>query len=577
VSVETGRSVPSGVPIDDPVDHEWEVGLEPPAVQRDREAAERRRAGRPRPRPAGTRSRTVASLALAWRQLTSMRTALLLLFMLAIAAVPGSLLPQRAVNPLRVQQYLQDHPRLGPFLDRLSGFNVFSAPWFSAIYVLLMVSLIGCVVPRMRLYVRTLRKPPPKAPAHPARLAAGMSWTTAASPEEVVTAARSLLQRARYRAVIGDPAGGATVAAEKGELRETGNLLFHFSLILLLVGVALGSLYGYSGSVLIPEGRTFTNSLVAYDAFTPGARVDSSRLQPFSFRLNSFSSTYRASGEPAAFSADVALRSSIGAPARDATVRVNHPLTLGQTKVYLTGHGYAPHFVLRDRTGRVLFDDYVPCTPRGTTTEPVLSSCTVKIPDAGLAPAGNLKVPQQFAFRASLAADPVGGTPALHNPQLELSAFVGDLHLDEGTPQNVYSLDPTGLKPIRTNGAGGTSQLVQTVNAGPGAGGIVTGLPDGLTLTVDGVHNWSVFALKHDPGKELVLAAAVLLLIGLVLTLTVRRRRLWVRAERSADGATLVEVGGVARTGDLSAEFEELAARLKGRLPDGTPPVVPTT
>ena len=44
------------------------------------------------------------------------------------------------------------------------------------------------------------------------------------------------------------------------------------------------------------------------------------------------------------------------------------------------------------------------------------------------------------------------------------------------------------------------------------------------------MRDWSVFAVKHDPGKELVLAAAVLLLIGLVLTLTVRRRRIWVRA-----------------------------------------------
>jgi cytochrome c biogenesis protein len=578
VTVETGSQppVPSGVPIDDPVDREWEAGLEPRAVQRDREAAERRSAGgtgRP-PRPTRTRSRMVASAALAWRQLTSMRTALMLLFLLAIAAVPGSLLPQRSVNPLRVQQYLQDHPSIGPFFDRLSGFNVFSAPWFSAIYVLLMVSLVGCVVPRLRLHLRTLLQPPPRAPAHPSRLPSGAAWTTSLPADEAVAAARSTLRRARFRVAIRPAApdeaagSGAAVSAEKGMLRETGNLLFHFSLIGMLVGVAVGSLFGYSGSVLIPEGRTFTNSLVAYDAFTPGARVDQSRLQPFSFTLRDFSATYRASGEPATFNAAVAFRPHLGAPAQDVDVRVNRPLTLGQTKVYLTGHGYAPHFVLRDRSGRILFDDYVPCTPRGGT-EPARSSCTVKIPDAGLAPAGPLRVPQQLAFRASMLADPAGGTAELRNPQLELSAFVGDLHLDEGTPQNVYSLDPSGLNPVRTAGAGGQDQLIQAVDIGPGAGGRVTGLPDGLTLEVDGVHDWSVFAMKHDPGKELVLAAAVLLLLGLVLSLTVRRRRMWVRATPvdGESGRTLVEVGGVARTGDLSAEFEDLVARLRDRLP----------
>jgi cytochrome c biogenesis protein len=500
-----------------------------------------------------------------------MRTALLLLFLLAVAAVPGSILPQRSVNPLRVQQYLQEHPSLGPFLDRLSGFNVFSAPWFSSIYVLLMVSLVGCVVPRLRLHVRTLLRPPPKAPAHPARLPAGQSWITRATPDEVVEAARSTLRRARFRVAIGPAREGAAVAAEKGQLRETGNLLFHFSLIAVLVGIAIGSLFGYSGSALIPEGRTFTNTLVAYDAFTPGARVDQSRLQPFSFTLRDFSASYRASGEPAAFDAAVAYRPGPGAPLRDVDIQVNKPLTLGQTKVYLTGHGYAPHFVLRDRAGRVLFDDYVPCTPRGGT-EPVRSSCTVKVPDAGLAPAGKLQVPQQLAFRASLLADPAGGTAELRKPQLELSSFVGDLHLDEGTPQNVYSLDPSGLTPIRTTGAGGAGQLVQTVEVGPGAAGTVTDLPDGLTLSVDGVRDWSVFAVKHDPGKGLVLAAAVLLLLGLVLSLTVRRRRIWVRAGSVENGRTLVEVGGVARTGDLPAEFAELADRLRDRLPPATPP-----
>jgi cytochrome c biogenesis protein len=561
--------LPAGVPIDDPADAEWEAGLEAPAVRRDREAAEAKAAGEPKPRPKRTRARWVATLAAAWRQLTSMRTALLLLLLLAVAAVPGSIFPQRPVNPLRVQQYLSDHPKWGPFLDRLSGFDVFTAPWFSAIYVLLMVSLIGCVVPRLRMHVKTLLAPPPKAPAHPSRLPSGASWTTDLAPEEAVARARAVLRKARFRAVLGDRSNGFTVASEKGLLRETGNLLFHFSLIAVLVGVAVGSLFGYSGSVLVPEGKTFTNTLVAYDAFTPGARVDRSKLQPFSLALDDFTATYRATGEPAAFAAAVQLRTGLDGPPRSEVLRVNHPLTLGQTKVYLTGHGFAPHFVLRDRTGQVLFDDYVPCTPRGGT-EPARSSCTVKIPDVGLPPAGPLRVPQQLAFRSSLIADFAGGTAELRSPVMQLSSFVGDLHLDEGIPQNVYSLDPSGLDPVRTTGAGGADQLVQTVAVGPGPGGVVSGLPNGMTLSVDGVRDWSVFAVKHDPGKRLVLAAAVLLLIGLVLTLTIRRRRVWVRAtalpRNAADegpGRTLIEVGGVTRAGDISVEFDELVGRLQ--------------
>jgi len=78
-----------------------------------------------------------------WTQLTSMRTALVLLFALALAAVPGSLLPQRSVAPVRVDDYLAAHPRLGPILDRIGAFEVYTSPWFSAVYLLLFVSLVG--------------------------------------------------------------------------------------------------------------------------------------------------------------------------------------------------------------------------------------------------------------------------------------------------------------------------------------------------------------------------------------------------------------------------------------------------
>jgi cytochrome c biogenesis protein len=75
-----------------------------------------------------------------WRGLTSMRTALLLLSLLALAAVPGTLLPQRGLNPIKVDDFFTAHPSLAPLLDRLSLFDVFAAPWFAAIYLLLFIS-----------------------------------------------------------------------------------------------------------------------------------------------------------------------------------------------------------------------------------------------------------------------------------------------------------------------------------------------------------------------------------------------------------------------------------------------------
>jgi len=510
-----------------------------------------------------------ATVVRAWRQLTSMRTALLLLFLLAVAAVPGSLLPQRSVSPLRVQQYLQDHPKLGPFLDRLSGFSVFSSPWFGAVYALLFISLIGCLFPRMRLHARALVRRPPATPAHPARLSTGTSFSTTALPAEALAAARAQLRRSRFR-VAEDP---GALAAEKGYLRETGNLVFHVSLVVLLVGIALGSLRGYSGTVLVVQGDSMSNNLVQYDQFSHGALVDPARLRPFSFRLDQFTAAYQPDNTPRDFRADLAFRADPSSPTRRVPVRVNHPLRVGEAKVYLVGHGYAIHVVLRDRSGAVVLDDAVPCTPTNQVT--LYSQCTIKVPDTGLPATGSPKRPQQLAFAGPLTptpppdGSPVSTSPLLQNPVLRLQVYVGNLHLDEGIPQNVYSLNTRDLRVANTGGPTGANRTAQLLQLSDPSRRTLTGLPGGMTLTADSVVPFATFAVKDDPGKGLVLAASVLLLLGLVGSLVVRRRRVWVRVAAGEGGRTVVEMGGIARSGDLSAEFDDLVAGIHSRLPKG--------
>ncbi len=102
-----------------------------------------------------------------WRSLTSMGTALVLLFLLALAAIPGALLPQRGLNAAKVDDYLAAHPLIGPWLDELQAFDVFSSFWFTAIYVLLFVSLVGCLAPRTIEHARSLRATTGRRPAQP--------------------------------------------------------------------------------------------------------------------------------------------------------------------------------------------------------------------------------------------------------------------------------------------------------------------------------------------------------------------------------------------------------------------------
>src|SRR5689334_24251832 len=227
-----------------------------------------------------------------WRQLTSMRTALILLFLLALGSVPGSVLPQQGLNPQAVQEYYAAHPALAPLLARFSLFNVFAAPWFAAIYLLLFLSLAGCVVPRTFRQFGTARQQPPRAPRNLSRLPLSVTMASPLAPDAALARASALLAGKRFRVRTGD----GWISAEKGYLREAGNLLFHLALLALLAAVSLGGLFGYKADRLLVAGTSFANTVTALDTFRPGRLVSSSDLQPFSLTLNRFSASYVTSG-----------------------------------------------------------------------------------------------------------------------------------------------------------------------------------------------------------------------------------------------------------------------------------------
>ncbi len=397
---------------------------------------------------------TVGMLRWAWRQLTSMKTALLLLFLLALASVPGSLLPQRGVNPVRVSDYRAANPGVAPWLDRLGLFDVYSSPWFAATYLLLFVSLVGCVLPRTVQHWRALRGNPPPAPRNLSRLPVSRSFTTTEAPAAVLERAQRSLRGSRHRVVSGD----GWVASEKGYARETGNLVFHLSLLVLLVGVAVGSLWGVKGVALVVEGEGFANTVTQYDQVTPGAAFDLGSLAPFSFKLDDFRATYETGtvqrGAARTFEADLSVRDEPGTAPRTVTVEVNKPLDVDGYKVFLVGHGYAPTFTITDGRGKVVLDQSVPCIPQdGNFT----SQCVLKVPDAR---------PDQLAFTGYFfptvidGGGPVSYFPGALSPQVYLNAWTGDLQLDNGVARSVYSLDTSGLNPVKAKTTDGAPLVI---------------------------------------------------------------------------------------------------------------------
>jgi cytochrome c biogenesis protein len=491
-----------------------------------------------------------------WRRLTAMRTAIVLLFLLALAAVPGSLLPQRSLSQSNVTQYFADHPDLAPVLDRLYLFDVFSSPWFAAVYLLLFVSLIGCVLPRALEHLRALRAAPPAAPRHLMRLPDAGELTTALPVDDALDVVEEELRVRRYRVVR----RAGELSAEKGHLKETGNLLFHLSLVALLLGLAGGKLWGYEGSILVTEGQGFCNSFQQYDTYSSGALVDSGDLAPLCVDLEKFRAEYEPDLTASSFTADIRYGPP-GEEGRARTIGVNDPLRVDGERVYVTGHGFSPTFSVSRPDGAAITDVSVPFLPADQTT--MASEGALKLPDLGEASDDQLALEGFFAPTGVVQGGVLTSVdPRPLAPQVAIVVYQGYLGLDSGIPQSVYSLDATQIDRGRLTEAGAANLSV----------GESLTLDDGTTVTFTGFREFAALQYSHDPGQGWVLAAAVALLLGLLGMLLLRRERVFARvAVRPGDGGTVLTLASLTRgSGENGPRFaalsDDLAHVLAARL-----------
>jgi len=497
-----------------------------------------------------------------WRALTSMGTALALLFLLALGAVPGALLPQRSLNESKVEQYLAAHPVLGPWLDRLQLFDVFSSFWFTAVYALLFISLVGCLTPRTFEHIRGLRAVPVAVPRNLGRLPKHARSDVAGSPEALAALISDELRG--WRRVTRQVGGATEISAEKGYLREFGNIVFHFSLLGLLAAVAIGKLFSYEGNVIVIAngGPGFCSaSPAAFDSFRAGNSVDGTSLYPMCLRVNDFQARYLPNGQATAFVSNIEYQAGDDLASgtwRPYTLEVNHPLRIGGDRVYLQGHGYAPTFTVTFPGGQTRTQT-IQWRPDDALT--LLSSGVVRVdPPAGLYPPDQRRK-NQIAITGLLApTQQLDGTllssgfPALNDPAVAIDIYRGDAGLDSGRPQSLFTLDSRLIEQKRLTKVKRTNlTLGQEVR-----------LDDGTVVRFDKATPFVNLQVSHDPAQVWVLVSAMTMMAGLLVSLIVRRRRVWARITPDGTGTVRVELGGLARTDNSGwgGEFDSLTRRV---------------
>src|SRR6266545_2052099 len=366
------------------------------------------------------------------------------------------------------------------------------------------------------------------------------SFHTDASPERAVELTSQTLKRHRFRLATH---GRGELSAEKGFLREAASLLFHVSFLVLLVGLAYGKGFGYRGQATVVEGETWADARINYDAFTPGRYFGVDGLPPFSLRLDDFSNTFYDDLTPKEYASRLVALDAQGRQTQAQKVTVNRPMTVDGVRVFQSDYGYAPVVRVRAPSGEVLQDGPV-LFSRDPGSE--VSTGAIRLPS--LKP----QVGLQITFFTGLRVVPdasgeqqIVNDPRLVNPVLVVVPFTGDLNASRA--HSVFTLDYSGLGPP------GRPLILPVGRSGRLAGGLEVDFPS--------LRQYTVLTLARDPGVPIMAAAAGLVLVGLLPSLYVTRRRVWLRATPAAEGGTRVQLAGLALQGKVAFvdEFRDLA------------------
>ncbi len=510
-----------------------------------------------------------------WQWLTKMRTALVLMVLLALAAVPGALLPQRSLNKDKVAEYISATGKTAEIFDKLQLFDVFSSTWFAAIYVLLFVSLIGCILPRSWDHYKALRTAPPRAPKVLSRLPNHVVGEVAQPEDKVKDSLRTEFKSWTFHETEAkdDRAGAWSLSAEKGYLREFANLVFHLALVGILVTVAAGRLLYYEGQVIVVAGSQnsqFCNSAVSnFDSFRHGPIFDGTGLTPFCVNIKDFNAEYLDNGQAVHFESNIDYADAETAMLptdqwEHDELRVNHPLRILGDRVYLQGHGYAPTFTITWPNGEKVTET-TQFRPDDLTY--FLSSGAMRWdPPADMYPdlldrrQNQISIQGLFAPTAEFTGDNgallSSSFPAMNDPAVAIDVYRGDTGLDAGRSQSIFSLDSAQLH-------NGSMQKLDRVNLREGED---VELDDGTKIRFDGAQEFVNLQVSRDPTVLWVLGFALLMLVSLVGSLRIKRRRFWVRLTPTDEGNTRVEIAGLSRTDSAGwgTEFNRKAEKILG-------------
>ena len=473
----------------------------------------------PRPRtspvPAGSRlprPRGLPPHTWVYRQLTSMRVALLLLGALALLTLAGTLLAQAPAtvkgDPQAYAEWLDSvRSKYGGWtgiLDTLGLFSVFSTIWFKGILVLLSASLISCTVRNVpRLWRRATRPRMVMTEAFFDRAPLRTAIAAPADPDATLAAVRATFRSHHFRTATESHGNDVHVCADRFRWGPFGRIVAHLSFVVILLGATLTATGGFRN-----EGF----------AVPVGEKVSVGNGTDLTVEAKSFSDSYYTSGEPSDYASRLVLYED-GTPVKSQEVRVNHPMRYDGISFYQSFFGPAIVMQAKTEDGRVLFDRGVPLLYGSKDKTHVI---------------GRFSLPEKGLTVFAVAPQSGKVDPRIGAGQTQLEVYrsatdtpVGLRVLSQGKPTRIGGVDFTFVRERQFAG-----------------------------LTV-----------ARDPGSTFIWIGSTLLVLGMCMTFFFPHRRVRAVVRRSRAAGSEVGVAAIRRRDEaFAAQFEHLVEDIRRAL-----------
>ncbi|MFH1980481.1 MAG: cytochrome c biogenesis protein ResB [Pseudomonadota bacterium] len=414
-----------------------------------------------------------------------MRLTVVLLLSLAVTSVFGTLIPQNESPAAYVQTYGERGYRLLAVLDL---FDMYHAWWFQLLLILLTANIVICSIDRLPGSWKLARRKPGRIHVDRFRKTdTSRVLTLTASVDDLRNRSISILKKQIGVVTVEPGDNGVVLFAEKWRWSRLGVYAVHLSIVLLLTGGIIGSLFGFEGFVNIPEGEARGVIHLRSDA-------RQTRQLDFEIRCDDFDVSFYDTGQPKEYRSDLTLLKN-GVPVFQKRIVVNDPIRFEGVNLFQSSYGQIP--------GDTLVLGFTSNETGMTYREKVQVGGEVTLQE-------NLGTFRLIGFNeeANFKGHPIG------------PAFTGEISSPGADPQAV-------LLPVRFPGFDRMRQGAVTVS-----------------IVEQGERYYTGLQVTRDPGVWVVYAGFVMMILGCVVTFFMSHQQMCIAITDTEDGVEVM-VGGI--------------------------------